>query len=89
MSYVYLLCDHEEHGPENLMATTDRNRLQPMLEEWASHRFLGSLSIDDERKALGALLSTMSDDEMIKQGGEFRLGVGWGSLQLHVVRLYT
>jgi hypothetical protein len=73
---VYLLSDYDEHGSENMVATVDPAKLEPLLvKHWNLPK-----SIDGDVAALRAAL-----DE--NKTGKWTLPGGWGGVQLHVVDL--
>lgn len=71
MARVYLLSVYEEHGAEDVRATTDISRLPAMLAEMGY-----------ESPRLEKLLAT---GEIYKNGQN--LCIGWGGPQLHVIEL--
>jgi hypothetical protein len=75
MSNLYLLYDYDEHGPENLIATLDKNSVIDLIKS-TPYPESGWLKMDRAEKA-------MAEDEP----GRVALTDGWGGLVLHIVKL--
>lgn len=92
--YVYLISDHEEDGAENLVATTDRSRLSDLIGRHltACAERAGSRSRPPDPSYVEECATRLAelaglDDETLARAVTHPLAAGWGSMQLHVVRL--
>lgn len=89
--YVYMLYEHDEHGPEGLVATLDRTKLPQMLQDhWGPGKVNGMCSPvrqEDLQEAADTLRSLLmkSDDELADQC--WKCFDEWGGLALDVVTL--
>lgn len=86
-TYVYLLWDHAEEGPENLAATLDRSKLMGMLDA-----YFGNWSDEEARREIkNSLIDRLklSDERLLAEDGStgISLGYGWGGIHLQVVPL--
>lgn len=94
--YIYLIWNYDEHGPENLMVSLDRDNISNLFKCWCkrcieevvneySDKNLQKLTIklSKERAKLKVLL-LKSDSEL---EGKNEIGEGWGCFNLQVVQL--
>jgi hypothetical protein len=91
MPYVYLLSDYEEHGSDNVVATTDRDRLFHHLVKLYPWIDDGRGQSEERRreheeyvagcKETLAELLRLSDEELAVEQ-KYNLGRGWGGVQL-------
>ena len=82
--FVYLLWDHDEHGPESLLATLDRGALPKLCSQYCA-----TMPADDRSAFADALeaLLLKPDSDLVTDTGGHQLRAGWGGLHLSVVRL--
>lgn len=90
--YVYLLGDHDEGGTENALATLDREKLPALLDAWMDglkqkrpHDPQVAIYRDNVSSVLGTLMK-LTDEELCERS-PLSMTVGWGGVQLHVVKL--
>ena len=94
--YVYMLYDYEEHGPERLGITLDRNRLPDLLkQEWPvldgsenggpAGTYINEGYVRDALDQLSQCL-LKTDDELCAEN--HALVAGWGSITLRVEKLF-
>ncbi len=97
MTYVYLLYDYEEHGPQHMMATMERVKIRDMaIAKWASedpaeeHAKYPHLTLEyfesQKREMIDGVDAALAKtDEELLEGIQFRGGWGWPSLQTVVL----
>ena len=74
--YIYLFWTHSENGPEDLLATTDRSKLNTILRNSGYSEYSGLL----------ANLLSKSDVELINtNSGVYNLSGGWGGIHFQIV----
>ncbi len=81
--YVYILSTYDEYGAEDVVATLDRDRLVHLCDIHWAEAFKTSAEGHDE---LVKLLAEKTD-ETLANGDGWNLHLGWGGVQLHVVKL--
>lgn len=83
MNLVFLLYDYAEHGPENLVATLDRQKLMGLVDNnWAD----APADWLAQGKAGLARLLELSDQQLFERRGGC-CHDGWGGMALDVVKL--
>lgn len=84
IKYVYLLWEHDEHGPENLVATLDRSKLVNLLDtfKWANHTATQTLVHTDLE-----VLLLRTDEDLSSNNGIHEIESGWGGIHLQVTVL--
>lgn len=103
MTYVYLLSDYDEHGSDNVHATTNREDVLPMFErltatdlsdapiwvktEQQKEAYLARVA-NYRAEAVATLTELLTQpDEVLAEQQKHGLLSGWGGHQLHVVKL--
>jgi hypothetical protein len=79
---VYILSTHEEHGAYHVVATLDRDKIIPLIQEKFTDLF-DNEAISEAVNTANELLK-LPDPEKGEVGG---LNKKWGGIQLHVVDL--
>ena len=93
MTYVYLMYDYEEHGPENLIATLDRGKIRELaIAQWGEDpekefAKYPHISLAEHTESARIMIDgidkalSKTDEELEQYGAQFRDGWGWPGLQ--------
>jgi len=89
--YVYLIYDYEEHGPDRIGSTLDRERLHELVDSVFGsrgnfYRQYSEASLTDLHRVLAEMLE-QSDEALLNNGGRNHIEPGWSGPVLHVMRL--
>lgn len=88
---IYLLWEHDEHGPENLVATDDPAKLPDLLEprltwphpDWPNYVEQQARATVENEAARAKLKAALEAN----QPGEISLFRGWGGTNLQIIDL--
>ncbi len=89
MKYIYMLYDYQEHGPESIIATLDKDLVLSIFDKkWPPNSDLCPVRADDYEKVRNTLIQYLleTNDDLVKYEG-VRLSDGWGGVVLHVLVL--
>lgn len=81
MAFVYLLWSHDECGPKDLVATTDKSKVVDLAAGQDRYNWFESVGARDLPAKVAALL------EGDVEPGTHSLMGGWGGLHLQIVEL--
>lgn len=90
MDYVYLLWQHGEDGPEDLVATLDRLKVINIAKSLDVNDWFARVTREGELGVIETLeeVLRLSDEELaVRDHGITGLMHGWGGLHFQVVKL--